>query len=149
MIYFESVEEIIKIHNKTIEFSGGGVDGILHREYLESALEHMKNDRYYPDFADKLCHLFWSIDKNHIFQDGNKRMAITVSVMFLMKNGYMNIAKRFMEEMEAVSYHVAAGNIDKDLLLRIITSFLYEDDYPEELKLEIANAFAKGLGKRE
>jgi len=69
--------------------------------------------------------------------------------MFLMKNGYMNIAKRFMEEMEAVSYHVAAGNIDKDLLLRIITSFLYEDDYPEELKLEIANAFAKGLGERE
>ena len=88
MIYFESIEEIIEIHKKTIKYSGGGAHGILHKNFLESALEHIKNDDYYPKFEDKLCHLFWSLDKNHIYQDGNKRMAITVSVMFLMKNGY-------------------------------------------------------------
>lgn len=145
MIYFENVEELIEIHSKTIQHSGGGVNGILQRGLLDSALGHIQNDDYYPNFEDKLCHLFWSMCKNHIFQDGNKRMAITASVMFLMKNGHMVIAKRFMEEMEAISYHVAAGNIDKDLLLKIITSFLFEDDYSEEVKLEIAIAFAKGL----
>ncbi|MBZ0181955.1 MAG: type II toxin-antitoxin system death-on-curing family toxin [Melioribacteraceae bacterium] len=145
MIYFESIDEIIEIHKKTVEYSGGGANGILKPEYLDSALEHIKNDDYYPTFEEKICHLFWSFNKNHIFQDGNKRMAITVSVMFLMKNGYMNIAKRFLTEMESISYHVAAGNINKELLLKIIKSFLFEDDYSEELKLEILEAFSKGL----
>ncbi len=147
MLYFENVDEIIEIHKKTIKYSGGGVNGILNLGLLDSVLEHIKNDDYYPEFEDKLTHLFWSMCKYHIFQDGNKRMAITVSVMFLMKNGYMTLAKRFMEEMEAISYHVAAGNIDKELLQKVLTSFLYEDDYSEELKLELANAFAKGLDK--
>lgn len=117
----------------------------MHPQYLESALEFIKNDTYYPTFEEKLCHLFWSINKNHIFEDGNKRLAITVSVMFLIKIGYMNIATRFMEEMEAISYHVAAGNIKKELLQKLITSFLYEDDYSEALKLELALAMSNGL----
>ena len=39
--------------------------------------------------------------------------------------------------MEAIIYHVAAGRIDKDLLQRIITCYMANEDYPEELKLEI------------
>ncbi len=145
IVYFENIEEIITIHRKTVEYSGGGILGILSEQYLESALEHIKNDDYYPNFEDKLTHLFWSLNKNHIFQDGNKRIAITVSMMFLLKNGYMQISERFIREMEAVSYHVAAGNIDKTLLHKLITSFLYEDDYSDELKLELLSAMAKGL----
>jgi death-on-curing protein len=45
--------------------------------------------------------------------------------------------------METISYHVAAGNIDKDLLLEIVTSILYEEDYSEELKLKLMDAFSK------
>ena len=52
-----------------------------------------------------------------------------------------------MQEMESISYHVAKGNIDKDLLFRIICSFLIENDYSEELKIEIVSAFAKGSDK--
>lgn len=145
IIYFENIEEIIEIHRKTVEYSGGGALGILSERYLESALEHIKNDDYYPNFEDKLTHLFWSLNKNHIFQDGNKRIAITVSMMFLLKNGYMQISSRFIREMEAISYHVAAGNIDKPLLLKLITSFLYDDDYSDELKLELMSAMSMGL----
>lgn len=144
MLYFENAEEILRIYDKTIEFSGGGASGLLRPEYLDSALEHVKNDDYYPEFEDKLTHLFWSFNKNHIFQDGNKRPALTVSAMFLLKNGYVKIAPRFLREMEAVSYHVAAGNIDKGLLLRLIRSFLYESDYSEDLKLELMVAFSRG-----
>lgn len=143
IIYFKNIEEIITIHQKTVEYSGGGTLGILSEQYLESALEHIKNDDYYPNFEDKLTHLFWSLNKNHIFQDGNKRIAITVSMMFLLKNGYMQISNRFSREMEAISYQVAAGNIDKILLHKLITSFLYEDDYSEELKLELLSAMSK------
>ena len=36
------------------------------------------------------------------------------------------------------------SNIDQDLLLRIVNSFLTSKDYDEELKIDIANAMSKG-----
>jgi death on curing protein len=140
MVYFDNIDEIIEIHAKTIEFSGGGALGIMNKQYLESVIEFIKDDNYYPNFEDKLTHLFWSLNKNHSFQDGNKRIAIVVCSMFIHKNGYLKMSERFLHEMEIISYHVAANNIDKTLLHKIISSFLYEDDYSEELKLELANA---------
>jgi len=44
--------------------------------------------------------------------------------------------------MENISYHVAAGSIDKDLLHEIITAFLAEEMDDEALKLKIFNAIA-------
>jgi death-on-curing protein len=44
--------------------------------------------------------------------------------------------------METISYHVAAGNIDKELLHEIITSILYEEDFSEELKMKLIHAFS-------
>jgi death-on-curing protein len=41
--------------------------------------------------------------------------------------------------MENISYHVASGAINKDLLLEIIKSILNEPEYSEELKLKIVN----------
>jgi len=41
---------------------------------------------------------------------------------------------------ENISYHVAAGNIDKELLLEIITAHLMEEEDNESLKLKILNA---------
>jgi death-on-curing protein len=47
-----------------------------------------------------------------------------------------------MQCMEAIIYHVAAGRIDKDLLQRIITCFMNNEDYPEDLKLDIIHAIS-------
>jgi death-on-curing protein len=44
--------------------------------------------------------------------------------------------------MEAIIYHVAAGRIDKELLQRIITCFMNNEDYPEGLKLDIIHAIS-------
>ena len=85
----------------------------------------------------------FSANKSHCFQDGNKRIAITLGSIFLLKNGYINAAKEFLYRMEIISYHVAASNIDKELLLEIITSILNEEDYSEELKLNIACAISQ------
>ena len=140
--YFKNIDEIIDIHRKTIIASGGGADGILNLNSLECAIEQIQNNDYYPEFEDKLTHLFWVANKGHCFHDGNKRIAITACSMFLLMNGYMNVVKDFLYKMETISYHVAAGNIDKELLSEIITSILYEDDYSEELKLKLFNAFS-------
>jgi hypothetical protein len=45
-----------------------------------------------------------------------------------------------MQYMEAIIYYVAAGRIDKELLKCIITCFTSNEDYPENLKLEIIHA---------
>jgi hypothetical protein len=37
--YIDSIEEVIEIHKKTIEVSGGGVDGILNLNSLMACLE--------------------------------------------------------------------------------------------------------------
>ena len=145
MIIYISKEQAIEIHKKTIEYSGGGNYGILNIGFLYSALEHIQNDDYYPTFEEKLVHLIWSINRNHSFSDGNKRLSITLGAQFLLLNGYMFCVKRFMIEMENISYHLAAGRIEKDLLHKLVHSFLEgEDDFNEELKFEYLLASADG-----
>jgi death-on-curing protein len=142
-IYFKSIDEIIAIHKKTVAVSGGGSEGIIDLGSIECAIEQIQDDLYYPEFEHKLTHLLWIANKSHGFIDGNKRIAITAASMFLLMNGYLSVAKDFMYRMETISYHAAAGNIDKELLLEIITSILYEEDYSEELKLKLIDAFSK------
>ncbi|MCH4895414.1 type II toxin-antitoxin system death-on-curing family toxin [Marinilabiliaceae bacterium JC040] len=135
--YIESVDEVIEIHNKTIDVSGGGVYGVLNTSYLESALEHIQNDDYYPTFVDKLTHLVFEANRSHSFQDGNKRIAISLGVMFLNINGYVFLIQDFIAKMEMISYQLAAGRIDKELLKEILYSVIYEEDYSEETKIKI------------
>ncbi|MBK8570430.1 MAG: type II toxin-antitoxin system death-on-curing family toxin [Nitrosomonadales bacterium] len=137
-----TLEQAIDIHAKTVEVSGGGTLGHLELGKLDSVLQNIQNDDYYPTFEEKLTHLFFSACKFHCFQDGNKRIAITLSAQMLLFNGYMYCVSSFLREMENISYHVAAGNIDKDLLLEIITAHLMEEEDDEALKLKILHAIA-------
>lgn len=68
-----SLDQAVEIHGKTVEISGGGATGALNLGQLESVLEHIQNDLYYPTFEDKLTHLFFGASKFHCFEDGNKR----------------------------------------------------------------------------
>lgn len=140
-----TLEQAIEIHHKTVEVSGGGAFGHLDLGKLDSVLEHIQNDDYYPTFEEKLTHLFFSVCKFHCFQDGNKRIAITLSAQMLLYNGYLYCTGSFIREMENISYHVAAGSIDKDLLREIITAHLEEDEENEALKLKILNAISGQL----
>lgn len=138
---FLTLEQATEIHRKTVQYSGGGELGCYDLGRLESVLENIRNDDYYPTFVDKLTHLFFCTCEFHCFMDGNKRLAITLSAQFLLFNGYMTVAKIFFAEMENISYHVAAGKIKKELLHKIMTAMMdgtYESD--EALKLDIYNA---------
>jgi death-on-curing protein len=140
-LVYITLEQAIEIHRKTVEVSGGGSYGILEIGKLDSVMQHIQNDDYYPEFVDKITHLFYCANKFHCFQDGNKRIAITLSAQFLLLNGYMYCAGKFIREMENISYHLAAGKIEKDLLHNIIYAIINETlDDDEELKLRILNA---------
>lgn len=139
-IVYLSIEQAIEVHQKTVEISGGGMLGQLDIDKLASVLEHIQNDDYYPHFEDKLTHLFFCTNKFHCFQDGNKRLAISLGAQFLLLNGYVFVATKFLREMENISYHVATGKIDKDLLREIIKALLSGDEDNEALKLKVLHA---------
>jgi len=140
-IYFDTVHAV-EVHDEII-IKSGGVLGLLNRGLLDSTLEHVQNDLYYPNLEDKVTHLFHSINKNHSFQDGNKRASIVLSAYFLEINGLDSRVSVFMERMENIAVYVADNKIDKDLLFEIIQSIIYEADYSETLKLKIYNALIK------
>lgn len=136
-ITYLTIEQAIDIHSKTVDLSGGGTKGHLDLGPLESVLEHIQNDIYYPEFEDKLTHLFFSACKFHCFQDGNKRIAITLCAQMLLFNGYLYCSETFIREMENISYHVASGAISKELLREIIEAVITDEMNDEGLKLKI------------
>jgi len=136
-----TIEQALDIHSKTVDISGGGEKGILDKGQLESVLTHIQNDDYYPEFIDKITHLFFCANKFHCFVDGNKRISISLSAHFLLINGYVYCTGKFIKEMENISYHLAAGKISEELLREIILSVINDDiDGNEELKIRILNS---------
>lgn len=146
MVLYIDIEQALSIHEKTVQVSGGGSLGTINIGFLESVLEHIQNDDYYPTFEEKLTHLVFAVNRTHCFSDGNKRISISLGVQFLNLNGYLYCLRRFIPEMENISYHLAAGLIGKELLQRIIHSMLEnERDFDEELKLEMFTIISQDL----
>lgn len=141
MIHYLSLQEVLQLHSKTVEISGGGSSEILNVGQIESILEHIKNDDYYPTFLDKLTHLFFGFCKFHCFADGNKRAAIVMSEAFLLYNGYLFASRVFIRESENISIHVADSCISKDFLNSLLGAILDGTfDTNETLKLAYLNA---------
>ncbi|AVW96698.1 type II toxin-antitoxin system death-on-curing family toxin [Vibrio parahaemolyticus] len=145
--YFD-VAYAVKTHDWIIDNSGG-LTGTKDIGQLESPLEHMQNDWYYPEVEDKLTHLVFSINKNHAFNDGNKRSSLALGAYFLELNGFDYIVQHFVREMENIAVWVADNVIDKDLLHKIISSILYEDEYSISLKLEIYEAVQRAEDSKQ
>jgi death on curing protein len=138
MFTYITLEQAVEIHAKTIQVSGGGVFDPLNLDKLDSVLEHIQNDDYYPSIEEKLTHLFFSVNKFHCFADGNKRIALALCVHFLNINGYCCCLNHIIRELENISRHVAAGLIDKELLGEIIYAVINQEyDNNESLKLKI------------
>jgi death-on-curing protein len=132
-----------------VEKSGGGMAGVRDEGGIRATLEFVQDDLYYPEIADKAAYLMYSLCRGHFFADCNKRISITLTLYFLVKNGYMYLAKNFMEEMEAIGYHVAAGHIDRDLLTEVMLCIVNDEDYSESIKLELIEAMSKDIGFSE
>jgi len=136
--YF-TVEFSIEVHDNIIRESGGFM-GIRDNGLIDSTLDHVQNDFYYPELEDKVTHLIFSFNKNHCFNDGNKRSSIALAAYFLTINNLEDLVGKFILEMENVVVDVADNVFGRDLLYEIVISILYEDDYSEELKMKIIQA---------
>lgn len=123
-------------HDKILAVSGG-ISGMIDEGRLESILQHIQNDEYYPEFIDKITHLVFAVNKGHCFSDGNKRTSIALGAFFLEINGLDAMVSKFIIEMENIAVAVADNLIDKELLQEIILSILNDEEYPETLQLKI------------
>jgi death-on-curing protein len=141
ILYFDT-KHAIEVHDWIIEKTGG-LHGQREIHLLDSALEHIQNDMYYPTFNEKLKHLVYAINKFHPFSDGNKRSSLTLGAYFLELNGYDYCVDKFVIEMENIVVWLAEGKIKDDLLLELITSIIEEDEYSESLKMKLLEAITE------
>src|SRR4051812_28581942 len=100
ILYF-NLTHAIEVHDVIIDNSGGR-KGIVNEGLVKSVIEHIQHDIYYPTFESKLTHLFFSINKNHSFVDGNKRSSIALCAYFMEINGYEYRIDLFIKEMENI-----------------------------------------------
>ena len=138
-----SLDDVLSYYNETIEQSGGGMSGIREREEIEKILFFVQNDVYYPSLEEKLTYMVFAFCTGHYFADGNKRISLVIGAHFLIKNKRGWAGFHFLPVMEAYIWHVAAGNIDKDLLTKIVYSVVNNVELDEETKLEIISAMEK------
>lgn len=141
-LYFDA-QHAVDVHDWIIENSGG-LPGLKDLGQLESVLEHIQNDDYYPSFDAKLTHLIFGINKFHAFNDGNKRSSLTLGAYFLTLNGYDYCVPQFVVQMENIVVEIAKDTISRELLQRVIVSLIEDDDFPDDLKLDLLDAMARG-----
>ena len=110
-------EVVLAIHKQQLA-EHGGTGGIRDKGLLASALARPKNLFHYePDTATipRLAAGYaFSLARNHPFVDGNKRVALVVSLLFLRLNGLILSAP--MPERYTVFMALAQGSLSEDEL---------------------------------
>lgn len=91
MILYLTPEQVLFIHNLVVQKTGGS-HGVRDLSMLLSALGRPQASfdgrDLYEDLFLKAAALLDSLIRNHPFVDGNKRVAIVSTMLFLQKNGY-------------------------------------------------------------
>ena len=113
-----SAEDVILIHSRVIEGSGG-LDGLRDRDGLEAAvsapMQTFDGKELYPTDLEKIARLGFGLASNHAFVDGNKRIGAMMTQLLLKWNGY-DLTLR-SGELAEMFIAIAAGTAkEKDLL---------------------------------
>ena len=84
----------------------------------------------YPTVQEKAANLLYFITKNHSFSDGNKRIAATMFLYFLNKNGILfKDGRKQIEDntLVALTIMIAESKPDeKELMVNLVMQFLTE-----------------------
>lgn len=86
MHVYLTVAQVLDIHSRMVSLHGGR-EGLRDTAALEAAIARPQSG-YYFDVIEEAAAFFESLSQNHPFLDGNKRTAITATIIFLVCNGY-------------------------------------------------------------
>ena len=88
---FISLSEVIHLHKRLIETSGGST-GIREPGALQSSiaqpLQNFDGQDLYPSMGEKVAALGYFLVCNHPFVDGNKRIGHAAMEVVLVLNGF-------------------------------------------------------------
>lgn len=106
-----SKRAVVAIHAMLLAVHGGA-SGFIDESLLDSALDSPKNHQAYgrSDLFELAAVYAHALTQNHPFVDGNKRVALTVSLTFLERNGWVVLAP----EPEAVQMVLALSSRTAD-----------------------------------
>ncbi len=114
----------------------GGIGQVVGNIYLPCGGKEL-----YPYVEDKAAHLFYLLVKDHLFMDGNKRIASFLFLWFLDMNGILVTDREdrtiTYATISALAIFVAESNRkDKDLIIRLIRNLVMTlpDEPYENLK---------------
>jgi death-on-curing protein len=86
-----TLAEVVAMHGDLIE-RHGGTPGLRDLGLLDAAL-YRPQSGYYQDIIEESAALWESLDQNHPFIDGNKRVAFAATHAFLFVNGLTVVAE--------------------------------------------------------
>ncbi|MDK1237813.1 type II toxin-antitoxin system death-on-curing family toxin [Cronobacter turicensis] len=109
-IHFISAEEIVRFNDRLLQVTPG-VTGMPDLGRAEALMYRVHNKYEYEGVNDiwllTAMHLL-TIARGHIFNDGNKRTALFITLLFLKRNGISVAANPAFVEM---TVNAAAGSL--------------------------------------
>jgi death on curing protein len=119
-------EHAVAIHNRQLR-RFGGAPGLRNEGMLRSVPERPVNKWRYEQsgLAELAAAYAFGLAKNHVFVDGNKRIAFMAMMTFLRKNGVQFAPDP--AQATAIILALAAGEVSEEALTRWI-----RDNWPSE-----------------
>ena len=116
-LQFISAEEIIRFHDKLLSVTPG-VPGMPDPGRAEALLYRVLNKYEYESITDvwilAAMHLL-AISRGHIFNDGNKRTALFITLLFFKRNGIFLAANPDYVDM---TVEAAAGRLSLEEIVQ-------------------------------
>jgi death-on-curing protein len=121
-------EDFILINRLTVERHGGNFTppkNLLKEEslrYLVEAVEgRIFGQEMYPEIHEKAGFYLFSVNSNHVFQDGNKRTGLEAALLFLRLNGF-----RLRDDLVRVSFELKEVPSSGETSNQILYNFVIE-----------------------
>lgn len=120
-LQFISAEEIVRFHDKLLSVTPG-VPGMPDPGRAEALLYRVLNKYEYEGIADvwilAAMHLL-AISRGHIFNDGNIRTALFITLLFLKRNG---ISLKANPDFVEMTVEAAAGRLSLEEIVQRLRS---------------------------
>ena len=107
MIWLPTVENVLLLHEKLLQCSGGSA-GVRDLGLIESAIA--RAHAAYPGIVAKAAAVGCGLTQNLGFVDGNKRIGMAAMLLILRRNGVLLAYTQ--EELVALGLAVAQGKAD-------------------------------------
>ncbi|MBL8047609.1 MAG: type II toxin-antitoxin system death-on-curing family toxin [Chthonomonas sp.] len=114
---YPTLDEVLALHDFLIERQGGST-GIRDKGLIQAALARPQSG-YYPGLLEEAAALWESLWQYHPFVDGNKRVALATTDVFLRMNGTA-IRVRSREAHGLMIQLLEDGRFNFDELLKLL-----------------------------